>query len=260
MEDLERLPSTVKMLRASEPEELANAVCEAAADVIVHTACSYGRNGETPLEVMKANLLLGSVLTQAVLSNTKGETGPVSFMNTGTVLPPDVSLYALSKNQFSAWGAALASQYPERLHFIDIRLQQLYGAGDDRCKFTTSVIEACIRNEPRLALTEGAQRRDFIHIDDAVRAYDFIINRRADFEACDAIDVGSGVAVMMREFVELTKRIASSSTVLDFGAVRYRANEPMLCVADTSRIRGLGWQPEVTLEEGLTLTINKLMK
>lgn len=260
MEGVERLPSSVKVIRASEPEELANAVCEAAADVIVHTACSYGRNGEKPLDVMKANLVLGSVLIQAVLNNTKDETGPVSFINTGTVLPPDVSLYALSKNQFSAWGAALACQYPERLRFIDIRLQQLYGAGDDRSKFSTSVIEACIRNEPRLALTAGEQRRDFIHIDDAVRAYDFIISRRADFEVSDAIDVGSGVAVTIREFVELTKRIARSSTALDFGAIRYRANEPMLCVADTTRIQGLGWQPEITLAEGLTLTIKKLLK
>ncbi len=71
----------------------------------------------------------------------------------------------------------------------------MYGPGDDSSKFTTHVIESCRRNEPRLALTAGEQLRDFIHIDDVVRAYDRIVDRQGDFAASDAIEVGSGDAV-----------------------------------------------------------------
>lgn len=250
------LPASVRVVRASAPEEVVAAIGLAKPDIIVHTACSYGRKGETPLDVMDANLRLGTVLLQALLDQPAREFGPTTFLNTGTVLAPDVSLYALSKNQFSAWGAQLAKQAPKQLRFIDIRLQQMYGPGDDRSKFTTHVIEACRNNEMRLALTPGEQRRDFIHIDDVVRAYQRILERRSDFAASDAIDVGSGEAVTMRNFVELTKQVACASTVLDFGAVPYRANEAMLCVADTARLCGLGWQPEVSLADGIKSMLN----
>jgi len=252
LDRLEGLVSTVSVLRASTPAEIAAAVRGAMPDAIVHTACSYGRKGETPLEVMEANLVLGTALLQTLLDDPTRATGPVTFLNTGTVLSPDVSLYALSKTQFSAWGAALATQAPRQLRFIDLRLQQMYGPGDDRSKFTTHVIEACRRNESRLALTPGEQWRDFIHIDDVVQAYDCVLKQRGDFAASDAIDVGSGDAVTIRSFVELAKQITGASTELDFGAVPYRPNEAMLCVADTSRLRDLGWRLEVSLADGLT--------
>lgn len=241
----------MRVLRGSSPGEIVEMIREVAPDAIVHTACSYGRKGETLLNLMDANLVLGAALLQALLSSPARDEGPVTFLNTGTVLAPEVSLYALSKTQFSIWGAELATKAPDRLRFIDIRLQQMYGPGDDCSKFTTHVIEACRSNEPRLALTLGEQRRDFIHIDDVVRAYDRILEQRDAFQASDAIDVGSGEAITMRDFVELAKQVAGASTLLDFGAISYREREPMLCVADTTRLRGLGWHAEVTLKDGL---------
>jgi CDP-paratose synthetase len=251
LERLDGFAGAAQVFRASSPEEIAAVVRETAPEIVVHTACSYGRKGESALDVMAANLVLGTAILQALLDRAPSAGGPVSFLNTGTVLSPNVSLYALSKTQFSAWGAALAAQALPHLRFIDIRLQQMYGPGDDRSKFTAHVIEACRRNEPRLALTPGEQRRDFIHIEDVVRAYDRILERRADFAESDAIEVGSGEAVTMRSFVELAKQVCGASTALDFGAVPYRANEAMLCVADIRRLQALGWQPQVCLADGL---------
>lgn len=257
LDRLADLPTTVKVMRASKPDEITTAVREAMPDAIVHTACSYGRRGESALDVMDANMRLGIALLQGVLDLDSLKDEPFTlFMNTGTVLEPGVSLYALSKTQFSAWGAALAASAPQRLKFIDIRLQQMYGLGDDGSKFITHVIEACRQNAPRLALTKGEQLRDFIHIDDVVQAYDSILEKRDQFAASDAIDVGSGNAISMRSFVEMAKQLAGAETVLDFGAVQYRANEAMLCVADTTRLRSLGWNPTVPLADGLRQLIN----
>lgn len=257
LDRLEDLLSTVKVVRASTPSEIMAAIQEAMPDAIVHTACSYGRKGESALEVMDANMRLGVALLQAVLERDLLEsTQPTLFLNTGTVLEPGVSLYSLSKTQFSAWGAALAASAPQRLKFINIRLQQMYGPGDDGSKFINHVIEACRQNAPRLALTKGEQLRDFIHIDDVVQAYDSILEKRDQFARCDAIDVGSGEAISMQNFVEMAKQLAGAETVLDFGAVQYRANEAMLCVADTTRLRSLGWNPTVPLADGLRQLIN----
>lgn len=257
LERLADLPATVKVMRASKPDEITSAVREAMPDAIVHTACSYGRRGESALDVMDANMRLGIALLQGVLDRDSLKYEPSTlFMNTGTVLEPGVSLYALSKTQFSAWGAAVAASTPQRLKFIDIRLQQMYGPGDDGSKFITHVIEACRQNVPRLALTKGEQLRDFIHIDDVVQAYDSILEKRDQFATSDVIDVGSGDAISMRSFVEMAKQLAGAETVLDFGGVQYRANEAMLCVADTTRLRSLGWNPTVPLADGLRRLIN----
>ncbi len=246
------LPQT-RLARIAGIEDIPGLFKGFAPDAVVHTACSYGRQGETPLGVIDANLRFGTVLLQAALQATGRQT---AFLNTGTVLQPDVSLYALSKTQFSQWGAALATQHPATLQFIDIHLQQMYGPGDDRSKFTTHILEACRNNEPYLALTPGEQKRDFIHIDDVVQAYDLILENHASFAASDAIDVGSGTALRMRDFVELAKRITKASTELDFGAVPYRSTEAMLCVADITRLSALGWRAAFDLEAGMRQTLH----
>jgi nucleoside-diphosphate-sugar epimerase len=254
---IDDLLTQVKLVRVSDIQSVMEAVHTFEPNVIIHTASSYGRNGESPLVMLDSNLRLGTALLQAALTlPTVDGALPLTVLNTGTVLAPNVSLYALSKTQFSAWGAALAEQMPERLRFIDIRLQHMYGPGDDRSKFTSHVIDACRRNEPYLALTAGEQRRDFIHIDDVVRAYDCILERQFGFASSDAIDVGSGDAVTIRSFVEMVKNLCGAETELDFGAIPYRVNEAMLCVADTERLRGLGWRPQISLTEGLTAMLN----
>ncbi len=242
----------VELARAASAEDALSVLRNFMPDAVVHTACAYGRRDEQPMAVLDANLRLGIALLQAILAHASAQT---VFVNTGTVLAPQVSLYALSKAQFAHWGAELASQHPQQLQFINVHLQQMYGAGDDRSKFTTHVIETCRLGEERLSLTPGEQRRDFIHIDDVVRAYDMILTQGHRFAASDAIDVGSGHAVSMREFVQLVHCLTAAPTQLDFGAVPYRANEAMLCVADTTRLRGMGWAPIFDLESGLKHTL-----
>jgi nucleoside-diphosphate-sugar epimerase len=68
-------------------------------------------------------------------------------------------------------------------------------------------------------------------------------------------EVGTGNTISIRDFVYLAKQICGNdTTALDFGAVPYRPNEPMTVNVDTSRLAALGWQPQVSVEEGLRRT------
>ena len=222
-------------------------------DVIVHTACCYGRAGEAPRAVFAANYALGVALLQSL--ETAGT--PAAFINTGSVLEPNVSLYALSKHQFSAWGAQVAALARHPLTFVDVRLQHMFGPGDDGSKFTTHVLRSCAANVPALALTAGEQQRDFVFIDDVVGAYDRILAALPTLARFETIDVGSGEAPSIRTFVETARDVTGSHTRLDFGAVPYRVNEAMRCVADTTRLRALGWQPAFDLRSGLETTVSR---
>jgi nucleoside-diphosphate-sugar epimerase len=182
------------------------------------------------------------------------------FLNTGSDLAPNVSPYALSKYQFAQWGRTMVSANPgadSGLQFINVLLQHMYGPGDDPSKFTTHVMRACHANQERLQLTAGEQQRDFIFIDDVVSAYETLLQRASQLAAYDEIDVGSGEAPSVRSFVETVHQLTASTTHLDFGAQPYRPNEAMLCQADTTRLRGLGWQPLYSLQAGLKKTLEQ---
>lgn len=250
---LQALHGRMRVARCEGDAEVAAAVREAAPEVIVHTACSYGRRGESTLQTFDANTRLGLLLAGAALDGAADRR--VDFINTGTVLAPHVNAYALSKRQFSDWGALLAHREPARLRFVNVRLQHMYGPHDDESKFTSHVIRACRRNEPRLALTAGEQRRDFVYIDDVVDAYETIRAHIDAFDAACDIDVGSGEAPTVRHFVETAHALAGSVTALDFGTVPYRPDEAMHCQADVAALGRLGWRPRVGLREGLLKTI-----
>lgn len=179
----------------------------------------------------------------------------VNFINTGSALAPVVSPYSLSKYQFAQWGRMLAIQSSGQLKFINVLLQHMFGPGDDASKFTTHVLHACHRNDPQLKLTAGEQARDFIYIDDVLSAYDTLIAKGHLFDRVLDIDVGSGAAPTIREFVETAHRLTSSRTELLFGALPYRANEAMHCLANIGQMGQLGWTPAFDIQAGLTKTI-----
>lgn len=220
-------------------------------DAVIHTACAYGRQGESTLQLTDANIRFGIGLLQALHQIDH----PVVFINTGTALEATVSPYALSKHQLAQWGQCFATQAGSQLQWINVLLQHMYGPGDDPSKFTTHVIQTCHRNEAVLKLTAGEQRRDFIYIDDVVSAYTTLLHQAAMLPPALNIEVGSGQAPTIRDFVETAHRLTFSTTTLQFGALPYRANEAMFCQANIDHMRQLGWCPVHDLNAGLEKTI-----
>jgi CDP-paratose synthetase len=238
--------------RYGNDDEILDFVHRTQPDTVVHTACAYGRVGETTLQLTDANIRFGLSLLQAL----EALQYPVNFINTGTVLAPNVSPYALSKHQFADWGRRFCTHTHNRIHFLNVLLQHMYGPGDDQSKFTTHVLHACHRNDPILKLTAGEQARDFIYIADAVSAYTLLIQAAHALEPAMDIEVGSGTAPTVREFVETVHAITGSNTELQFGALPYRANEAMHCQADITTMRRLGWQPHFSLTSGIKKTLD----
>jgi CDP-paratose synthetase len=253
---VESLLPMVQFIKCTSDNEIIKLVQDVSPDLIVHTACAYGRQGESALQIFDANVRLGMLLLDGIL---RGASTHVGFINTDSVLQPSVNSYALSKHQFALWGDTLARQNPDRLQFVNIRLQHMYGANNnlnnDPSKFVSYVLHACKRNQPELALTAGEQYRDFIYIDDVVSAYDIILQKLSELSVSDQIDVGSGNSLSVRSFVEQIHSLTGSVTELKFGAIPYRINEPMLCKADTRRLESLGWKPVYGFVKGIQKTI-----
>lgn len=216
-------------------------------DLLINVAALYGRKGESLSELIAANIDLPCKLLSLC-----GEFSVKGFINTGTSLPDNVSPYSLTKNTFVKLAKLTASS---NVKFINLSLEHFYGVGDSDNKFTAYVVNSLLKNQD-LNLTEGLQRRDFIHIDDVVEAYVTIVERFSELANDETIDIGSGEAPTIRSFVETLRRLTGSTSNVNFGAVPTRPNEPALSCADISRISSLGWKCQYNLECGLKTLLN----
>jgi CDP-paratose synthetase len=218
-------------------------------NTVIHTATCYGRNNETASQVARANTLFPLNLLEASMS-----AGVKNFVNTDTALDKSLNLYSLSKKQFMEWGKYYSLK--NEVRFVNIRLEHFYGPGDDDSKFTTYVIKSCLNNVPKLKLTHGEQRRDFIYIDDVISAYLVLLKNIDVFpDGFEEFDVGSGEVVSIKDFVRTVHRLTESQSILDFGAIPYREGEVMLSEVNVEPLAELGWACNTTLEQGLTLTL-----
>jgi CDP-paratose synthetase len=216
-------------------------------DLLINVAALYGRKGESFSELISSNIDLPCKLLSLC-----EEFGVKGFINTGTSLPDNVSPYSLTKNTFVKLAKMMTSS---NVKFINLSLEHFYGVGDSDSKFTSYVLSSLLKNQD-LNLTEGLQRRDFIHVDDVVGAYVIIVDRFSELANGETIDIGSGEAPTIRSFVETLKRLTDSTSNVNFGAVPTRANEPILSCANISRISSLGWKCQYSLDCGLKTLLN----
>ncbi|MBR2425288.1 MAG: NAD-dependent epimerase/dehydratase family protein [Lentisphaeria bacterium] len=220
-------------------------------DAVIHCATCYGRNGETDTEIANVNVLYGLALLEFAVHNRVP-----AFLNIGTSLPPDVSTYAFTKNQFREWGKFYAAR--QKIDFIHLELEHFYGPDENpEQKFIAMVIHELLQNKAELCLTAGEQIRDFIHVIDAVRAILTVIRYLDECHGYRVIPVGSGNGYQLKEVVQLIHRLSGSRTELRFGALQYRPNELMYSYADISVLKKWGWNPEITLEDGLLQIIKE---
>jgi CDP-paratose synthetase len=127
------------------------------------------------------------------------------------------------------------------------------------------VIRELLLGAESIPLTPGAQKRDFVFIDDVVSAFECVVRhvtgRGGDAKGYESFEVGRGEPVAVRDFLLMMRDIAGNmKTKLDFGALPYRPHEIMSVSADISKVQALGWSPSVSLQEGLRRTIEEERK
>ena len=216
-------------------------------DAVINTACCYGRNGESMAELMEANVIFALNLLNSCCEYQ------VPFINTGSFLNPHVSGYALSKNQLEQW-MDFAS---DRCKTVTVKLDHMYGPGDDELKFAGMLLNSFESKENELKLTKGDQTRDFIYIDDVTDLILIITQKLDVIDDRTVIEVGSQRETRVKDFVLMLRDIweresGQVSTIkINFGALPYRENEEMRTLIGPVSIAGETWKAKMPLEEGL---------
>lgn len=223
-------------------------------DLVLHCATNYGRENELPSDLVGNNVMFPLGLMASAI-----EAGCLCFVNIDTALNKEVSSYAMSKSHFADWGKFMAVQ--KSIRFVNIQLENVFGPDDDITKFPLWLVQRMLNNDAELGLTLGEQVRDFIWIEDAVKAISLVLNFSAnDKEWYSLWEVGSGKATTLKEFVLLARSITGTASRINFGAISYRPAEPMYSVANIERLLKLGWRPETDMATGLNKMVKSMNK
>ena len=155
------------------------------------------------------------------------------------------TLYGAAKHGLQVVACAFAEQVDLSLAWG--RLFFLYGPFEAPGRFVPSLLLPMLRDEPA-PMTEGSQRRDFLHTADAGAAFAAL----ADSPVTGAVNVASGSPVTLCALARRIARLLDRDELLQIGARPMPEGEPPALVADVRRLREeVGWSPKIGLEAGL---------
>ena len=164
--------------------------------------------------------------------------------------------YALAKIA----GLKMCSYYNKQYgtNYISVMPCNLYGINDNFSLENSHVLpalmrkfhEAKIKGEPEVTIWgSGKPLREFLNVDDLAEACLFLMDH---YQGDDFFNVGYGKEVSIMELAHLVKK-----TVGYEGEIVMDTSKPdgtMKKLTDISRLKKLGWEPKISLEQGLEHT------
>ena len=133
-----------------------------------------------------------------------------------------------------------------------------FGPGDDFSLENSHVIaalmrkmhEAKLRGDDAIAVWgTGSARREFVFVDDLA---DACIQVMLDYSDEEPINLGGGPVLSIRELAEAIRRVVGFPGRLEFDPSK-PDGAPMKGL-ETSRLRGMGWRPQVAFDDALRVT------
>jgi GDP-L-fucose synthase len=168
-------------------------------------------------------------------------------------LEPTNAWYAIAKIAGLKLCEAYRRQYAA--DFISAMPANLYGPGDNFDLAKSHVIPALLRKAHDAKRAKASQivvwgsgtaRREFLHVDDAVRA---IVHLMKTYSGPGHINVGSGEDIAILDLAKLICQIVGFD-----GAVVTDPSKPdgtPKKLLDVSKLKAMGWQPRYDLRTGL---------
>ncbi len=171
-------------------------------------------------------------------------------------LEPTNKAYALAKIA----GIVMCQSYNKQYgtNFISVMPTNLYGEGDNFDLQSSHVIPAMIRKfheakvkgEKEVILWgSGSPTREFLYVDDLASACVFLMNHYDDSEI---INIGVGEDLSILELANVVKKVVGYEGQIVWDKSRPDGTPKRLL--DVSKIKALGWKPEISLADGLRKT------
>jgi GDP-L-fucose synthase len=243
-------------------------------DVVILAAAKVGgiqANNDYPVEFLLENLRIqNNVIRSADQSGVRKllflgssciypkfapQPIPESALLTGP-LEPTNEAYAIAKIAGIKLCQAYAREKGKK--FISVMPTNLYGPNDNFDLETSHVLaallrkahEAKTRNEKKLVVWgTGGPRREFLHVDDLAAACLLLLEK---YDSPEIINIGYGEDITIRELAELICDVVGFDGELVWDKTKPDGTPRKLL--DVTSIRKLGWEPTISLRNGIAQT------
>ena len=168
--------------------------------------------------------------------------------------PPNPNApYAVAK-----YGCEKYLEYAHRsygLPFTAIRQTNAYGRKDNDFFVTEQIITQMLKNPNEINLGYGEPYRNFIFIDDLLEAWVEVINN-PEKVAGEILCLGPNNALKIKDYVDIIAKKLNWNGKVNWDTKPERPGEIFLLNSTNKKITSkLGWEPKVSLDEGLDRTI-----
>jgi dTDP-L-rhamnose 4-epimerase len=166
--------------------------------------------------------------------------------------PALTSIYALSKYDQERMCLIIGRAY--QIPTVALRFFNVYGTRQALSNPYTGAMaifaSRLLNNNAPMIFEDGLQQRDFVSVHDVARGCRLALETPA--AAGQVFNIGSGNHYTIRELAERVSAVMGKDYIEPEITGKYRVGDVRHCFADISLARSvLGYEPQVTLEEGL---------
>jgi GDP-L-fucose synthase len=231
-----------------------------------------GANNSFPVEFLGDNLTIQGNLMRA---GYKANVAKFVFLGSSCIYPRDCaqpikeeylltgpleatnSAYAVAKIA----GIEMINSYRKEYgtKWISLMPTNLYGPRDNFDLAASHVMPALIRRFVEAAAEEaetvtlwgsGSPLREFLHVDDLAQA---VVLAAEKYDSSLHLNIGTGVDISIRDLAHIVAEAAGFKGEIEWDVTKPDGTPRK--VLDVSRIKALGWEPTITLEEGIASTV-----
>jgi UDP-glucose 4-epimerase len=227
----------------------------AGTDAVVHLAAETSVLGsvERPARVHRVNVDVTAALLELcrersvegfVLASTNAVVGVTDgTMTEGLPLAP-LTPYGATKAAAEMLMSGYHGAYG--LRTTALRLTNVYGPGmRHKDSFVPRLMRAAAAGGSVQVYGDGLQRRDLVHVSDVARGFALAVQGWPS----GPVIIGSGTSLTVLDLVAAARTATRSPIPVQH--VDPKPGEMPAVVVDTTRARDLGWEPQVSLVDGL---------
>ena len=162
-------------------------------------------------------------------------------------------------------GIKLCESYRDQYgcNFISVMPTNLYGYGDNYHPNHSHVLPALIRRLHEAKENEtpyieawgtGNPLREFLFVDDLADACYLLMQA---YNGKQFVNVGFGEDISIKNLIEVIKNVVGYN-----GEIRFDKSKPdgtPRKLMDATKLRNMGWQPKISLEEGITMAYHDFL-
>jgi len=196
------------------------------------------------------------------------ETGFDCFINTGSSSEYGIKNKPMSENDLlepiNEYGIAKAAATlycqvigrRENLPIFTLRLFSPYGYYEESTRLIPYLIISCLRNKELIIFNPDAVR-DFVFIEDVIKSYFIIVEKRENLLPGDIFNIGSGKQYTVEEILKIIKKLTNIQKRLLLKETKNEElNIPKIWKANIEKSKKyLNWTPKYFIENGLKKTI-----